>query len=358
MDYVVFGTGYGATLMLLGWALRTFGPGARYQDPGDSSVMGADAILARISWRRFAAALSAVIVTAGASLILVTVALILINPGDETGALIALVCFALILLAVAVWTWFYVGRYGTHGILPERREEPAVFPARGMERVEPAPAMAIAGHEATRISGAQEPDDDIYKEPGVGEDHDGFAADSNDGIFEDEELESRYAKFLLHHPDDVVTVQAIDEDASAENLEDSDTGVTHFNGDELPEEAEELAEYGDPLDIEAPEDHLTAVIPDYQQGPGDESQAVDTIHISSNEDGPLEDVRLDDASPAPDVIDPETDEGSLSSDAMGTDDESDVSARAVDLEDTEEGRTEALRRFYAWQLPDTDQKNS
>ncbi|HEV2072810.1 MAG TPA: hypothetical protein VGR29_04125 [Thermomicrobiales bacterium] len=358
MDYVVFGTGYGATLMLLGWALRTFGPGARYQDSGDGSVMGADAILARISWRRFAAALGSVIITAGASLILVTVALILINPGDETGALIALICFALILLAVAVWTWLYVGRYGTHGILPERREEPAVVPARGMERVEPTAAMAIDGREADGISGTQEPDDDIYEEPGIGEDHDGFAAVTNDDISEYDELESRYAKFLLHHPDDVVTVQQVHEDASAEILEDRGPSVADVNGNEVPEEAEELAAYGDPPDIEAPDDRLTAVIPDFQPVSNDEPQTVDTIHISLNEDRPMEDVQLDDSSPTPDVNDLESDEEPLPGDVTATDGESDESGRALDLQDTEEGRAEALRRLHAWQPPDTEEKNS
>jgi hypothetical protein len=358
VDYVVFGTGYGATLMLLGWALRTFGPGARYQDPGDGSVMGGDAILARISWRRFASALGAVIVTAGVFFILVTVALILINPGDETGALVALICLALILLAVAIWTWLYVGRYGTHGILPERLEEHPASPTRGTEANEPAPAMALASRGAVETVGTIEPYEHIDEEPGVGEDYDGFVAEADDDTFEDDELESRYAKFLLHHPDEVVTVQRIDEDASSVDVEDKDPAVTDPDRDELRDEAEAPDVYDVPPTIDTANGSLAATIPDYQPVPDDESQVDDKTHISLDEDHRLEDVQPEDSSTTPEVIDLETDEESLPRDTVTGGDESHPSARGIELEDTEEGRAEALRRLHAWQPPDTDEKNT
>ena len=358
MDYVVFGTGYGATLMLLGWALRTFGPGARYKDPDDGAVMAADAILARISWRRFAAALGAVIVTAGASFILVTVALILINPGDGAGALVALICLVLILLAVAIWTWLYVGRYGTHGILPERREEPAAFSIRGTDAIEPAAAMALAGREAVAPVARVEPYEHIDEEPGFGEDYDPFVADVDSDTFEDEEQESRYAKFLLHHPDEAVTVQRIDEGTSPVEVEDDAPAVTSLDGNELPGEAEAPVVNDDPTTIDTPGGSLAASIPDAQPVPDDESQMNDTTHIRPDENQRPAAVQPEDPLTTPEAVDLGIDEKPLPRDMVTRDDESDPSARGIELDNTEEGRAEALRRLHAWQPPDSGEKNT
>jgi hypothetical protein len=121
VDYVVFGIGFGATLVLLGWALRTFGPGLRYRPPdgADAVLSGAD-LLGKLSWTRFVSALGAVVATGGTAMLIGTVITILMTPRDRVGTIVVLSCFLLILIVACIWAWMYIGRYGTHGILPER----------------------------------------------------------------------------------------------------------------------------------------------------------------------------------------------------------------------------------------------
>jgi hypothetical protein len=123
VDYVVFGIGFGATLVLLGWALRTFGPGLRYRAPEDGeAVLSGAALLGKLSWTRFVSALGAVVATGGTAMLIGTIVTILLAPRDRVGTIVVLSCFFLILFAACVWAWLYIGRYGTHGILPERTE--------------------------------------------------------------------------------------------------------------------------------------------------------------------------------------------------------------------------------------------
>lgn len=234
MDYVVFGTGYGATLLLLGWALRTFGPGLRCRDSDDEATMSADAILARISWRRFAAALGGVIATDGAVLILLTMVLVLINPGDETGMRAALICFALILLTVAVWTWLYVSRYGTHGILPERKDDSTVFQSGRGEKPQPAPIMSTVTQNVYEIEQAG---DQHYAEATHDEAYDEIETQAYDA-FQDEEQESRYAKYQLHHPDGLVAAEPRHGVTSPADR-DRDRLVATIDREESPTESEE-----------------------------------------------------------------------------------------------------------------------
>lgn len=113
MDYVLFGMGYGATLMLLGWALRTFGPERKYSqiDPENT-----DQRVAQRCWTRFVQGLGGVIAIAGTAMVLITFVVMLINPDDETGSFMALVVWGFLLLSLLIWFWLYLSRFGLTGI--------------------------------------------------------------------------------------------------------------------------------------------------------------------------------------------------------------------------------------------------
>jgi hypothetical protein len=113
VDYVLFGMGYGATLMLLGWALRTFGPERKYKDIDPENV---DLTVARRRWVRFIQGLGGVIAIAGTAMVLFTFVVMLVNPDDETGGLTAMVIWGFLVIAILIWCWFYVSRFGLVGI--------------------------------------------------------------------------------------------------------------------------------------------------------------------------------------------------------------------------------------------------
>lgn len=113
MDYVLFGMGYGATLMLLGWALRTFGPERKYKDIDPEDI---DRTILQRRWIRFIQGLGGVISIAGTAMVAFTFITMLVNPDDETGGLIALAVWAFLAIAVLVWCWFYISNFGATGI--------------------------------------------------------------------------------------------------------------------------------------------------------------------------------------------------------------------------------------------------
>lgn len=113
MDYVLFGMGYGATLMLLGWALRTYGPERKYKsiDNNDSNQ-----VYEQRNWVRFVQGLGGVIAICGSALVLLTFIIMLINPDDTTGGLTSVIVWGFLLVVVLSWCWLYFTQYGMQGI--------------------------------------------------------------------------------------------------------------------------------------------------------------------------------------------------------------------------------------------------
>src|SRR5690554_6814074 len=105
--------GYGATLMLLGWALRTFGPERKYKDVNPEDI---DRSILQRRWIRFIQGLGGVISIAGTALVVFTFVVMLINPDDDTGSMVALVTWGFLTLAVLIWCWFYVSSFGVTGV--------------------------------------------------------------------------------------------------------------------------------------------------------------------------------------------------------------------------------------------------
>ncbi len=119
MDYVLFGMGYGASLMLLGWALRTFGPQLKYsQSPQHED---SDFLVERRFWVRFVQGLGGVIAIAGTTMVLMTFVVVLLNPNDDTGMTISWAIWGFILAMVLIWCWMYISRFGLTGIWSRER---------------------------------------------------------------------------------------------------------------------------------------------------------------------------------------------------------------------------------------------
>ena len=132
MDYVVFGIGFGATILVLGLLVRDIGPRIRYRTPAnEGGVFHAEELVARVSWGRFCSALGAVLALGGLLFLVTTVVCMVLRLSDETGGWVMLGALAFLLVMMAYWTWAFFDRFGSYGILPEREEAP--------EQEEPAP---------------------------------------------------------------------------------------------------------------------------------------------------------------------------------------------------------------------------
>ncbi len=121
LDYVVFGIGFGATLLVLGLLIRDFGSRLRFRSPtGADGVFHAEELVARVSWSRFCGALGTVWATAGLTFVVVTVICMVLMVSDARAGWVMGVSLLVLLAAMAFWTWAFFDRFGSYGILPER----------------------------------------------------------------------------------------------------------------------------------------------------------------------------------------------------------------------------------------------
>ncbi len=124
MDYVVFGIGFGATILVLGLLVRDLGPHLRFRESADGDdVLHAEELVGKVAWTRFCVALGSVLAIAGALFVVATLVCMVLVLSDETGQWVMLGTLAAVLLVVLFWTWAYFDRFGSYGILPERRPE-------------------------------------------------------------------------------------------------------------------------------------------------------------------------------------------------------------------------------------------
>lgn len=312
VDYIVFGTGYGATLLVLGWVIRTFGPGMRYQDAEDDTPASADVLVYRVSWTRFAQALGAVIATDGGAIIIVTFITALINPGDHVGSIVLWVCFALVVLGTAVWTWLYVARYGANGLVPYQVDIARLLPSRErpFSQQIPRPASSLATEPA--LGNPVAPSDDVAEmivEEDANEDDDAPDVD----IGADEEMAVHASRFQIHHPDevpedayqDLFAVYGVEPEAD-EPLESEPT---------QPEPQPDEEQHPSPEPGDSEEDDGSIDVPDEEI----------VADVPATEEASVDEISVDEENVDPDMP----------------------------LPDTPEGRAEALRRIQAWQ-PDED----
>lgn len=130
MDYVVFGIGFGATLLVLGLMIRDLGPRVRYRTPsGPDGVFHAEQLVARVAWVRFCGALGAVLSVAGILFVVTTLICMALTMHDDTAPVVMGTALGVVVLVMALWTWAYFDRFGSYGILPEREVAPPPEPA-------------------------------------------------------------------------------------------------------------------------------------------------------------------------------------------------------------------------------------
>ncbi len=142
MDYILFGVGYGATLMLMGWLLRTFGPSWKYANvaPDAPSVIHVQ----RRFWHRFIQGLGGLFAILGTVITGFTILVILIDPDDGTGVAVTLGLWGVAIVATLGWCWLYTARFGVAGVWRRGygyRSVPsstaAATPLRGRQAVTP-----------------------------------------------------------------------------------------------------------------------------------------------------------------------------------------------------------------------------
>lgn len=114
MDYILFGMGFGASLMLVGWALRTFGPGWKYATVTNGA--DPDLLVRKRFWNRFVQGLGGVLAIVGTGTVLLTFLVMLSNPDDDTGTMFSLVILFFVCLIVLGWCLTYLSHYGCTGI--------------------------------------------------------------------------------------------------------------------------------------------------------------------------------------------------------------------------------------------------
>lgn len=311
MDYVVYGTGYGATLMLLGYAVRAWGPGWRFREGEEAAYDRREYTSARSSWARFTAGLGAVIATGGAALVLVTFLLMLLDPGNGIGNTVALVVTGLMLVGVAVWAWLYFEKFGTWGVVSLPNALSSYEPMR---------------YDGTRSRSRRE---DAAGEPAV--DEDAFIAEADEDEYEyddepeegdDDEFAARSSKYEMHHPSRSGD-QEDERDAGAREgpfVEDDRFEAqyakyeTHPASTESPDEAA-----SDDTDVEEIEEYVETLTPaqvseDIADLDDDEEEPFENDHVGeawpraddAGEHDALE--NLPEAHDAPDLL-PPADEG-------------------------------------------------
>ena len=197
MDYVLFGMGYGATLMLLGWALRTFGPDRKYKniDPDD-----VDRSILQRRWIRFIQGLGGVISIAGTAMVVFTFVIMLVNPDDGTGSFIALVSWGFLAFAILIWCWFYVSSFGALGIWS--RDDGYGFRSRSTSR------LATSGETTAlstsrvvpkpRISDRTAAPDIGPTQPGTTDQEQGVPTDEDTIVHEDAEVLDDHPEYPSH----------------------------------------------------------------------------------------------------------------------------------------------------------------
>lgn len=144
LDYIIFGIGSGATLVLAGWLLRNWGPRLRDRQPKDDQILSASNLVMRMAWTRFCATCGTAMLICGILVMLVTLGATLLAPSDTIATAAVLVAFGLACVLMMLWSSLYVRQFGTAGVVrPREKPAPAEVPATPSETaLEPEAALA------------------------------------------------------------------------------------------------------------------------------------------------------------------------------------------------------------------------
>lgn len=133
MDYILYGAGTGASLAVIGWVLREWGPRLRDGRPEDGQIQSASELIDRMSWARFCASCGMALVFGGTLILLVTAVVAVWNPGDDLAARILIGTYIGVSLLLLVWSGLYTRQFGTAGIYRPAPPKPVAPVAKAVE---------------------------------------------------------------------------------------------------------------------------------------------------------------------------------------------------------------------------------
>jgi len=128
LDYIIFGIGSSATLVLAGWLLRDWGPRLRDRGPAEDEILSASALVTRMAWARFCAACGMALLICGVMIMLVTLGAALLAPSDRAATIAVVSMFALAALLMLIWTGLYLRQFGASGVIRPREKPVKVEP--------------------------------------------------------------------------------------------------------------------------------------------------------------------------------------------------------------------------------------
>ncbi|MDQ3653452.1 MAG: hypothetical protein M3457_00025 [Chloroflexota bacterium] len=136
MDYIIFGTGSSATLVLTGWLLRDWGPRLRDRRPAEDEILSASTLVTRMAWARFCASCGMALLICGVLVMLVTLGAALLASSDRAATIAVISMFGLAALLMLIWTGLYLRQFGAFGIIRPREKqvkpEPSATPEPAM----------------------------------------------------------------------------------------------------------------------------------------------------------------------------------------------------------------------------------
>lgn len=147
MDYIIFGIGSSATLVLAGWLLRDWGPRFRDRGPAEDEILSASALVTRMAWARFCATCGMAILICGVLIMLATLGAAFGAPTDRAATIAVISTFGLAVLLMLIWSGLYLRQFGALGVIRPRtkleKPKPAEKPTPEIA-TKPAPDVAAS----------------------------------------------------------------------------------------------------------------------------------------------------------------------------------------------------------------------
>ncbi len=138
MDYIIFGIGSSATLVLTGWLLRDWGPRLRDRKPAEDEILSASALVTRMAWARFCATCGMAILLCGVLVMLVTLGAAFFAPSDRAATIAVISMFGLAALLMLLWTGLYLRQFGAAGVIRQREKKAPVPEPVAVQAPQPA----------------------------------------------------------------------------------------------------------------------------------------------------------------------------------------------------------------------------
>lgn len=161
VDYILFGAGTGASLAVIGWVLREWGPALRDGRSEDGLIHSASELVDRMSWARFCASCGMALVFGGTLILFVTGIVAIWNPGDTLAARILIGTYLGVSLLLLAWSGLYTRQFGTSGIYRPAPPKPVTEPTSTVEATDSDAPATAAGDEPAETAASTDEERDI-----------------------------------------------------------------------------------------------------------------------------------------------------------------------------------------------------